>query len=46
MPDKVRFDILEYNPATGEWSLVGLMMRGRALHAVSTVSFEDIKMYC
>jgi len=39
-------DILEYNPSTGNWSLVGQMMIGRNQHAVSIVPAEDINMYC
>ena len=39
-------EILEYQPSTGEWSLVGRMMSGRRSHAVSVISTEEINMYC
>ena len=39
-------DILEYEPSTGEWSLVDQMMRARSGHAVSVISTEKITKYC
>ena len=39
-------DILEYNPSTGEWSVVDQMFSARAAHAVSIISTEQVNMYC
>ena len=39
-------DILEYDPSTGEWSLVDQMMSARTFHAVSVISTEEINKYC
>ena len=39
-------DILEYEPSTGEWSLVDQMKNARDFHAVSVISTEEINIYC
>ena len=39
-------EILEFDPNTGEWSLVDLMMNARNGHAVSVISTAEINMYC
>ena len=39
-------DILEYEPSTGEWSLVDQMKNTRSYHAVSVISTEEIEMFC
>ena len=33
-------EILEFVPITGEWELVGSMMKARDAHAVSVITFE------
>ena len=39
-------EILEYEPSTGEWSLVDQMRSAREYHAVSVISTEEINIYC
>ena len=39
-------DILEFEPSTGEWNHIGQMRRARGYHAVSTIFYEEIKIYC
>ena len=38
--------ILEFNPETGEWSVVGNMKETRRHNRVSVVSFVDYKNWC
>ena len=39
-------EILEYEPTTEKWSLVGQMVSAREDHAVSVISTGKINMYC
>ena len=39
-------DILEYDPALGEWSVLGSMMVARRTHGVSAVNWEDVRQHC
>ena len=39
-------EIIEYEPSTGEWSLVEQMFIPRESHAVSIISAEDIQQFC
>ena len=39
-------DILEFDPSTGEWSLVDRMKNTREEHAVSVISYEKINLFC
>ena len=36
-------EILQYHPDNETWSKAGQMIRSRALHAVSTLSLEDVR---
>ena len=38
--------IMEFNPETGEWSVVGYMKKARRHDRVSVVSFVDYKNWC
>ena len=42
----IRDEILEFRPDTEEWSLAGHMVEARRDHAVSTINFEDVYLYC
>ena len=39
-------EILEFRPDTEDWSLAGHMREARSEHAVSTINFEDVYLYC
>ena len=34
-------EILEFDPITGEWTLVDRMMHVREYHAISTITFKS-----
>ena len=39
-------EILEFNPYSGQWTLVDRMIIGRLRHAVSTIKYSDVAQYC
>ena len=39
-------EILEFEPSSGMWNLVGKMISARGSHAVSIISTEKIAIYC
>ena len=39
-------DILEWSPASEEWTKLGNLKKGRVFHAVSVVMMEDVEDYC
>ena len=41
-----RNDILQYNPETEEWRMIGTMKETRNDHAVTVVSYKDYADWC
>ena len=39
-------EILEFDPLTGEWKLVGRMKNARSVHAVSVVDYTAVAKFC
>ena len=39
-------DILEFQPATGTWSLVDSMMMKRFVHATAVIDMANVEQYC
>ena len=39
-------DILEFEPATGTWSLVDSMMMKRFVHATAVIDMANVEQYC
>ena len=39
-------DILEWNPALGQWKQVGKMKHGRGWHGMSVIQHKDFYKYC
>ena len=39
-------ELLEYDIATGSWSFVGLLKKGRDAHSVTPIKFSDYSAWC
>ena len=39
-------DILEFDPLTGQWELVGRMRNVRRDHALAVVNFSQVAQFC
>ena len=39
-------ELLEYDIATGSWSFVGLLRKGRDAHSVTPIKFSDYSAWC
>ena len=44
--DKIRNEIIEYNPNTEQWVEIGEMINPLFSHGISVVNYEDYEQWC